>query len=396
MLSRRRFLQAGSTALLSLAGLRALTQSGSPAVAHARDSDVRDKLPDGSAAKGMITPACQQAIDAGLAFLAQNQHADGSFGTGGYQGNVAITSIGALAMMSGGHQPGRGKYGKVVRDALEYVLAQEKNSPPGYLTTDHAQVGRQGGHGPMYGHGFGSLFLAEVYGMVHNKEQRERLHDTLKRAVELIVRYQNPKGGWRYKPGDNDADISVTICQIMALRAARNAGFAVPKKTADDCIKYVKSCQNLGPGYADQRGSFRYMDTPMQGPNPIAFARTAAGVVALYSAGVYKGVEVEEGLKYLLRWKRVQENGNRAYNMPFRGPDIHYFYGHYYAVQAMWTAGGAYWTEWFPFVREELLTHSQRRAADGSWHDNICSHYATAMACIVLQVPNNYLPILQK
>ena len=248
----------------------------------------------------------------------------------------------------------------------------------------------------MYGHGFGTLFLAEVYGMVHDKEQRERLHGTLKRAVELIVRYQNNKGGWRYKPGDNDADISVTICQIMALRAARNAGFAVPKKTADDCIKYVKSCQNLGPGYADQRGSFRYMDTPMQGPNPIAFARTAAGVVALYSAGVYKGVEVEEGLKYLLRWKRGQENGNRAYNMPFRGPDIHYFYGHYYAVQAMWTAGGAYWTEWFPFVREELLTHSQRRAADGSWHDNICSHYATAMACIVLQVPNNYLPILQK
>jgi hypothetical protein len=62
----------------------------------------------------------------------------------------------------------------------------------------------------------------------------------------------------------------------------------------------------------------------------------------------------------------------------------------------MWTRGGPYWTQWFPFVREELLTHSQRRAPDGSWHDNICSHYATAMACIVLQVPNNYLPILQK
>jgi len=26
----------------------------------------------------------------------------------------------------------------------------------------------------------------------------------------------------------------------------------------------------------------------------------------------------------------------------------------------------------------------------------ICSHYGTAMACIILQVPNNYLPILQK
>src|SRR5947209_12377145 len=121
MLSRRRFLQTGSAALLTLAGLRALTQPGSPAVAGARGSDIRDKLPDGSAAKDMITPACQQAIDAGLAFLAQNQHHDkhndGSFGTGGYEGNVAITSLGALAMMSGGQQPGRGKYGQVVKDA---------------------------------------------------------------------------------------------------------------------------------------------------------------------------------------------------------------------------------------------------------------------------------------
>jgi Squalene-hopene cyclase C-terminal domain len=380
MLTRRRFMQAGAAALALLAE--------KPLWA-----DIRDKLPDGSAAKDMITPACQEAIDAGLAYLGQNQHQDGSFGTGGYEGNVAITSLGALAMMAGGHQPARGKYGKVVSDALEYVLSQEQKNPPGFLNNAKTGAWRQGGHGPMYGHGFGTLFLAEVYGMVQNKEVRERLHDTLKRAVELIINTQNNKGGWRYKPEKNDADISVTICQIMALRAARNAGFAVPKETADKCIKYVKSCQNLGLG--DQRGSFRYMDV-VAGPNPIAFARTAAGVVALYSAGVYKGAEVEEGLNYLIRWKRGQENGNRSYNVPFRGPDIHYFYGHYYAVQAMWTAGGRYWTEWFPFVREELLTHSQRHAPDGSWHDNICSHYATAMACIVLQVPNNYLPILQK
>src|SRR5712692_2700762 len=131
MLTRRRFLQTGSAALLAL--------SSAPGRILA---DVRDKMPDGSAAKDMITPNCQQAIDAGLAFLAQNQYSDGSFGTGGYQGNVAITSLAALAMMSGGHQVGRGKYGKVVRDALEYVLQQEKNNPPGFL--HHEQRGRQG------------------------------------------------------------------------------------------------------------------------------------------------------------------------------------------------------------------------------------------------------------
>src|SRR6266851_2383979 len=240
MLTRRRFLQTGGVAFFSLA-----------AAPGQNLADVRDKLPDGSAAKDMITPACQQAIDAGLAYLAQSQHPDGSFGTEGYKGNVAITSLGALAMMSGGHQPGRGKYGKVVRDALEYVLSQEQGNPAGFLY--NARPWRQGGHGPMYGHGFGTLFLAEVYGMLHNKDQRDRLHDTLKRAVELIIKSQNKSGdkagGWRYKPGDGDADISVTICQIMALRAARNAGFYVPKSTADRCIDYVKRCQDRDGGF---------------------------------------------------------------------------------------------------------------------------------------------------
>ena len=46
-----------------------------------------------------------------------------------------------------------------------------------------------------------------------------------------------------------------------------------------------------------------------------------------------------------------------------------------------------------PAVRDEMLT---RQNGDGSWEDAIDSHYATAMACIILQIPNNYLPILQK
>src|SRR2546422_156455 len=199
-------------------------------------------LPDGSAAKDMITPAAQQAIDQGLAFLSRWQHPDGSFGSLQYQGNVAITSLAALAMMAGGHHPGRGAYGDVVTKALRYVLDRSNG---GYLVSSNAS------HGPMYGHGFGTLFLAEVHGMVHDKELRERLRTVLKQAIQLILGSQNVEGGWRYTPSSKDADVSVTICQIMALRAARNAGFYVPKSTVDRCTEYVKRCQ-------DREGGFRY------------------------------------------------------------------------------------------------------------------------------------------
>ena len=60
----------------------------------------------------------------------------------------------------------------------------------------------------------------------------------------------------------------------------------------DNCIKYVKSCQNGD-------GGFSYM--PNQGIS--AFARSAAGVCALYCAGVYEGKDVDRGLVYLKRFK---------------------------------------------------------------------------------------------
>ena len=44
------------------------------------------------------------------------------------------------------------------------------------------------------------------------------------RAVRLIVNCQSADGGWRYNPQKEHPDSSVTICQIMALRAARNIG----------------------------------------------------------------------------------------------------------------------------------------------------------------------------
>jgi hypothetical protein len=355
--NRRRFLIRG---LGSLVGL-----GGGGLLLHSLAQDNADNQ-----ARGMITPATQEAIDAGLLHLARTQNEDGSWDD--VHCRVAITSLCGLAFMAGGHQPGRGRHGQVVTRALQYVLSREDRNTPGFLTQ-----GRQGFHGPMYGHGFATLFLAEAYGMVSNKELRGRVKDTLKNAVHVIIRSQNIEGGWRYKPGDRDADISVTICQIMALRAARNAGVAVPKSTVDRCVEYVKRCQ-------DRRGGwFRYQAQGGGGYHQ-AFARTAAGVCALYSAGIYKGPEIDNGLKYLMGHKPGMLSMRR---------DMHYFYGHYYAVQAMWTAGGKYWEEWFPAIRDELVSNQR---SEGFWIDHICSHYGTAMACIILQVPNNYLPILQK
>lgn len=334
---------------------------------------------DTNQGRGKMDQETERSINTGLAYLANAQNRDGSWGTGQNQGNIAVTSLCGLALMAGGNQPGRGQYGAHVTKALQFVLSK-RGQPQGFLFNNQASS-----HGPMYEHGFATLFLAEAHGMVNQRAMRDQLRESLEQAVDLIKRTQNAEGGWRYRPARADADISVTICQIMALRAARNAGIAVPKSVADNCTKYVKNCQDVRNG-----GGFRYQP----GGGPTGFARTAAGVVALYSAGIYEGPEVKKGLEYLLTYKPGA--GNNQGGGLFGGEyEIHYYYGHYYAAQAMWIAGGNYWREWYPAICKDL--NRRRNGNDGSWSDNrFDRHYCTAMALIVLQIPNNYLPILQR
>lgn len=307
-----------------------------------------------------VAPAAE-AIDRGLGYLAGQQNEDGSFG-GGFGRNVAVVALGGMAMLASGSTPGRGPHGERIDRCVDYLV--KNMQPSGFITVEEATS-----QGPMYGHGFATLFLAEAYGMSQREDLRERLED----AVGLIVSTQNNEGGWRYQPRPLDADTSVTICQIMALRAARNAGVHVPAETVERCTAYVRQRQNPD-------GGFGYM----QGDRSSAFPRSAAGVVALYSAGVYEGEEVERGLDYLAR------------ELPrslVDGPTGHFFYGHYYGAQAMWHAGGERWELWYPSVRDLLL---RRQMADGSWVDQVGPQYATAMACIILQTPNDSVPIFQR
>lgn len=323
---------------------------------EARKGDV----PDGSAE--LMTPETDRAIELGLAWLAKQQNADGSFGTGAYRSNIAVSALSGLAFMAAGSSPGRGPYGAHIDRALQFVM--DNTSASGFIAIPQAAT-----HGPMYSHGFGTLFLAEAYGMTHRPEIREKLE----KAVRLIVDTQNFEGGWRYQPVRRDADLSVTVCQINALRAARNAGIFVPKETVDACIRYVKQSQNPD-------GGFRYM--LMGGAS--AFPRSAAGLVALYSAAVYESKEIESGITYIKQFIPEIKFGQRY---------SHYFYGHYYAAQAMWIRGGDDWNLWYPAIRDELI---RRQSPQGFWLDSICNEYGTAMALIILQMPNNALPIFQR
>ena len=319
-----------------------------------------DDTATGWTADELITPETQRAIDRGLANLSRRQtmsgNGKGSFGYGGYAGGVAVCGLAGIAFMCGGSPPGQGPYGRHVDRCVDFIIRSTQKS--GYISNP-------GGQDSMYGHGFATLFLAEAYGMSQNPEVGEKL----RLAVKLIVDTQNDAGGWRYAPQKGDADLSITICQIMALRAARDAGIYVPDVTRERCINYVKKSQNADGGFRYQLSS-----------GGSTFPLTAAGLVSLYSAGIYHGEQIDKGLAWLMRQVPSGTAGGS-----------YYFYGQYYAVQAAWHAGGNYWLRWYPAIRDVLL---RTQLSDGSWVDStVGAEFGTAMACIILQMPNDFVPI---
>lgn len=338
-----------------------------------------------------VTEEARLAIQRGLDFLAQpgRQQESGAYVDGiGRKVNeryvnekgehVGVTGLVGMAFLSNGSTPGRGPYGKHVQGCVDFILT--KVSQNGMI---------KNGGSRMYSHAFSTLFLAEVYGMAPSPQVRRGL----RRAVDLIVAAQNEQGGWRYMPGAEDSDISITVCQVQALRAARNVGIRVPVGTIDHAIEYIRRSfvDPSEANYRDRNGFwYQTYEHSRYRPSRTSFALTGAGVTALYGAGIYDGREIRGGLEYLF------DRRNRPSRMRMKN-SFDYFYGHYYAVQAMFQAGdgGArpYWSEWYPYIRDELVSEQW---PNGSWEDYVGPNYGTAMACIILQIPYRYLPIFER
>jgi hypothetical protein len=329
--------------------------------------------PQGRLRPGDFDSQVKARIKRGLDWLAKEQQEDGSWTckvgyklNNSYYGDdgkhVGVTALAGMAFLAAGHFPDRGDYSHVVSKALDFVLKSVRDVD-GYITSNGTR---------MYEHAFAVLFLSHIYGMSPRQDVREKL----KRSVTLLMQSQNSEGGWRYQPQPVDADLSVTVSTLQALRSAKSVGIAVSTETIDRATRYVRQCATpYGFQYQSDR-VFRSNDTRT------SYALTAAGIVSLYSAGIYDSAEIRNGLNML----------KNSYNLLQWGR-YHFFYGHYYACQAMYIAGGSAWNSYYDRLKTEIL---ENQDADGGWRDDVGRNYATAMACLVLQIPAEWFPIFQK
>lgn len=383
-------------ARLRLLALTLLIAGGSP---H-RLEDVEIANPQARAAARTTSSALNDAeiaaaVSRGLAFLASTQHANGCWtGDVGHkqmddylvyfskemqdtagQGNVGVTALAGLAFLANGQVPGRGPKSRIVEKTIGYVLdrTSQHHGAEGYIADSDTR---------MYEHAFATLFLSQAFGMTPMR--RADVERKLKAAVALIVDCQNQFGAWRYGPYTSEADLSVTVCQVQALRAARDAGIAVPKRCIDRVLAYIQDSRIPG---GPEQGCFYYKIHGTAAYTKTSFAINAAAATAIQSAGIYEEREYARALDFI--------EAQYPTTSRYFGTHFYFWYGNYYAAQAMRLAGGERWNRYWPRLVRDILS---RQLADGRWKNDTGpgDEFATAMACLILQIPSAWLPIFQK
>ena len=313
-----------------------------------------------------IDAETNRIIDEALSYLAAHQSASGAWiGVGNQERKhpIAITSYVLMAFLAAGHLPDDGKHGAVVTKGVNYLLSQV--SDEGLFPTKNA------GH-YMYEHGIATIALAEVYGQSRDKN----LKDRLQRLIRIIISSQNDEGGWRYRPVVSDADISVTVLQVVALRAAKNNGLSVPARTIEDAVGYVRKC------YVPSVGGFSYQPGDKPG-----FARTAAAIYSLQVCGEYDDARVAKGSSYLFANLKPGERW--------------FTYGCFYAAPAQYMIGGDTWERWYDRMKRILLPAVRRIDGRAFWDLSLERKspgpvYNTAVYTMILAMPNHYLPLYQR
>jgi hypothetical protein len=307
-----------------------------------------------------------------LEWLKEHQAPDGSWNMvkrsnlGKDIGNASMTGLGLLTFLAHGETPTSEQYGETVEKAIRFLVSAQ-NDEGGFCRTTS---------GPgTYAHAIATYAVSEAYGLT----QIPVLRDCMEKAAGVIIRGQQPGGGFDYGYKDQGRrDTSVAGWQIQALKAAYIANADVPG--LEEAL--AKAVEDLVSSQAGN-GRFNYSATTENG----TINMTGVGVLCLQLLGEGRRPPARDGIKALEGVKVDWDSNPR-----------HALYGWYYITQAKFHHGGNTWSRW---NSEFARLYTRRQNEDGSWTSPADEEepygpvYSTTLAALTLQVYYRLLPTYQ-
>lgn len=350
-----------------------------------------------SAPAGAVGQETEEAIELGLAFLAEKQNEDGSWSLQGHgedvmlRSDTAATGLCLLAFQGAGYTHKQHQYAGVVGKGLEFLKRIQRTNGDLYRSEDSLSNRNVA----FYSHGIAALAISEAYGMT----QDEQLRESAQLALDFIAATQHQRrGGWRYTP-QVSADTSVTGWMMMALKSGELSGLDVKEETYRGIDRWLSFASESTTKLDRYRYDPFAPPTPSQGhgrlPTP---TMTSVGMLMrMYSGWQRERDEMKSAAEYLLQYP--PEIGTTS--SPQR--DTYYWY---YATQVMFHMGGDYWKRWNQNLNPVLLKGQVKRGQNmGSWSpnkpvpDRWAPHagrlYVTTMNLLNLEVYYRHLPIYE-
>lgn len=303
--------------------------------------------------------------------------------------DIGLTGLAILSFTGCGYSHKSGDYRLPLRNALLWLRkAQDNDGCFGAKEDDHF----------VYNHAIASKAVAELYGLSGDAV----LKPVADKAVDFILKAQNPGLGWRYgvQPGANDS--SVTGWMLDMLVTARRVGleFDYSKSFTDAEIWFdlvtVKVNGFMRTGYDSPGGnSSRLRSATEYESHP-----TMNAVYVMTMLDIEKTKKTDETVLSYVNGCVEKDN------LPVW--DHHHidFYYWYYASEALARVGGANWEKWSKAANDALLK-SQRgssavdkkaelTSADtldeygswdpvGAWGGAGGRVYSTAMGALILE-----------